>query len=178
MTTIVPGWRRPCDPEQWLQDAQQNLAACHAAMSPPEAALRRTLAAYAQALYWENLARMRGRTQGVGALLCWTVAVFCLRLGWFWPALGVVVLGIVCVGRWWTAREHAVQWRAVMEQQRQTLHEMLHEPAALDIAQQIYREMPRSTFAHLSTFLLEVLQEREATVGKQGVKEPGNTGNE
>jgi hypothetical protein len=65
-----------------------------------------------------------------------------------------------------------------MEQRRQTLQEMLHEPAAVDIAQQIYREMPRSTFAHLSTFLLEVLQEREATVGKQDAIEPGNTGNE
>jgi len=177
MTTIFSRWKPSFSPERRLQEARQNLPECHALMSPPEAALRRTLAEYAQASYWENLARMQGRTQGVEALLCFAVVVFCVRLPWLWPALGVGVLGVVCVGRWWTTQERATQWRAAMEQRRQTLHLALREPASLEIAQQIFHEMPRSTFAHLSIFLLEALHERERTVEGQGLHEPDNAGN-
>ena len=170
MTTLVPGWRPPFDPGPLLHAAVQHLTAFYTRMPPPEAALRRTLAEYAQALYEENLSRLRSRTQGVGALLCAALALGCLHASWGWPALVVGGLGLVCVSRWWTALGRATQWRGAMERRWQTMHRALHEPDTREIAEQIYRELPHSTFAHLSTFLSEVLHESQRRP-EQGVEQ-------
>ena len=61
------------------------------------------------------------------------------------------------MSRWWTALGRATQWRGALERRWQTMQRALHEPDTREIAEQSYRELPHSTFAHLSAFLREVI---------------------
>jgi hypothetical protein len=161
------------NPEQQLQSALHVLAGDFAPMTASEADLRRTLVEYTLAAQWYEDAERQRLTRRSGALLCASAALLFVLASWFWLALSVGVLAIVCVGGWLTAQEEAVQWRTVAEQRRRTLLTVLHQPATRETVRRILHEVTNVTNAHrIDALLAEARKEASAAAGGYESKVP------